>query len=110
MSCYCKSSSQAKGTKSTSFLTRKERSGFRSLGFMNMTVNVLWLFLAMPWVGLQFVIVVFPDHTHLLYVMGSCFKGQHSEILKEDRSHFYFYFYETNNDLLTFINIFYKYS
>ena len=23
-----------------------------------------WLFLAVPWVCLQFVIVVFPDHTH----------------------------------------------
>ena len=33
------------------------------------TINVLWLFLAVPWVGLQFVIVVFPDHTHLLYVI-----------------------------------------
>ena len=32
------------------------------------TVNVLWLFLTMPWVGLQCVIVVFPDHTHLLFV------------------------------------------
>ena len=30
------------------------------------TVNVLWLFLTVPWVGLQCVIVVFPDHTHLL--------------------------------------------
>ena len=25
---------------------------------------VVWLFLAVPWVCLQFVIVVFPDHTH----------------------------------------------
>ena len=30
------------------------------------TINVLWLFLMVPWVGLQYVIVVFPDHTHLL--------------------------------------------
>ena len=30
------------------------------------TVNVLLLFLTMPWFGLQFVIVVFPDPTHLL--------------------------------------------
>ena len=30
------------------------------------TVNVLWLFLMVPWVGLQIVIVVFPDHTLLL--------------------------------------------
>ena len=29
-------------------------------------INVLWLFLTVPWVGLQCVIVVFPDHTHLL--------------------------------------------
>ena len=28
---------------------------------------VEWLFLAVPWGGLRFVIVVFPDHTHLLY-------------------------------------------
>ena len=30
-------------------------------------VMVEWLFLAMPRGCLQFVIVVFPDHTHLLY-------------------------------------------
>ena len=29
--------------------------------------RIMWLFLAMPWVCLQFVIVVFPDHTHLLF-------------------------------------------
>ena len=28
---------------------------------------VVWLFLTMPWVCLQLVIVVFPDHTHLLF-------------------------------------------
>ena len=31
-------------------------------------VIVVWLFLAMPQVCLQFVIVVFPNHTHLLYM------------------------------------------
>ena len=31
------------------------------------TVSVLWHFLAVPWVGLQCVIEVFPDHTHLLF-------------------------------------------
>ena len=30
-------------------------------------VVVVWLFLTVPWVCLQFVIVVFPDHTHLLF-------------------------------------------
>ena len=34
------------------------------------TVNVLWLFLAVPWVGLQYVIVVFLDHTHLLLMLS----------------------------------------
>ena len=29
-------------------------------------VKVVWLFLAVPWGCLQFVIVVLPDHTHLL--------------------------------------------
>ena len=28
----------------------------------------MWLFLTMPWVCLQFVIVVFPDHTQLLFM------------------------------------------
>ena len=36
------------------------------------TSNVLWLFLAVPWVGLQYVIVVFPDHTHLLFSKANC--------------------------------------
>ena len=30
---------------------------------------VVWLFLTMPRVCLQFVIVVFPDHTHLLNIL-----------------------------------------
>ena len=33
-----------------------------------MTVSVLWLFLTVPWVGLQCVIVAFPDHTDHLGV------------------------------------------
>ena len=32
-------------------------------------VMVVWLFLAVPWVCLRFVIVVFPDHTHLLLLL-----------------------------------------
>ena len=31
-------------------------------------VIVVWPFLAVQWVCLQFVIVVFPDHTHLLFL------------------------------------------
>ena len=33
----------------------------------SVTINTLWLFLTVPWVGLQYVIVVLPDHTHLLF-------------------------------------------
>ena len=32
-------------------------------------VIFVWLFLEVPLVCLQFVIVVFPDHTHLLFLM-----------------------------------------
>ena len=35
------------------------------------TVNVLWLFHRLPRVGLKCVIVVFPDHTHLLFIYTS---------------------------------------
>ena len=31
------------------------------------TANVLWRFLTVPWVGLQCLIVIFSDHTHLLF-------------------------------------------
>ena len=31
------------------------------------TINVLWLFLTVPRVGLQYAIAVFPDQTHLLF-------------------------------------------
>ena len=34
-------------------------------------VIIVWLFLAVPWVCLQFVIVVFHDHTHLLFSMAA---------------------------------------
>ena len=30
-------------------------------------VIVVWLFLAVPWVCLQFMIVIFPDHTHNIF-------------------------------------------
>ena len=33
-----------------------------------LTVNVLFIFLTVPWIGLQCVIVVFLDHTHFLKI------------------------------------------
>ena len=51
-------------------LTRKrELVALLLLSFWRLvTVNVMCLFLTVPWVGLQFVTVVFPDHTHLLFL------------------------------------------
>ena len=37
-------------------------------------VIVGWLFLVAPWACLRFVIVVFPDHTHLLFKRKRCLK------------------------------------
>ena len=34
-------------------------------------VMVEWLFLAVQWDCLRFVIVVFPDHTHLLFLLST---------------------------------------
>ena len=57
-------------------LTRKrELVALLSLSFgCLVTVNVLWLFLTVPWVGLQFVIVEFTDHTHLLFCKPKTFE------------------------------------
>ena len=33
-----------------------------------MTVTVLCLFFMVPWIGLQYVIVVFPDHTCIHFI------------------------------------------
>ena len=38
---------------------------------------VVWLFLAVPWVSLQFVSVVFPDHTHLRFLWMLCILTDH---------------------------------
>ena len=37
-----------------------------SSSFCHVAVSILSLFLAMSWVGVQYVIVAFPGHTHLL--------------------------------------------
>ena len=37
-----------------------------SYGYL-VTVNFMWLFLTVPWVGLWCVIVIFHDHTDLLF-------------------------------------------
>ena len=58
------------------YLHEKEKAGcfaFLSSGCL-VTVNVLWLFLTVPWVGLQCVILLFSDHTHLFFMFGTNWK------------------------------------
>ena len=43
---------------------KRELYALLSLSFWCLVI-VVWFFLAVPWVCLQFVIEVFPDHTHL---------------------------------------------
>ena len=41
-------------------------------------VIVVWVFLVVSWVCLQFVIVVFSDHTHLPFLLPSLLEGSGS--------------------------------
>ena len=44
------------------------KASIHSIPFQYM-INIYPLFLAVPWGCLRFVIVVFPDHTHLLFMV-----------------------------------------
>ena len=47
---------------------KRERELFDLLSFISWCLVIaVWLFLAVPCVCLQFVIMVFPDHTHYFY-------------------------------------------
>ena len=46
------------------------------------TINVMLLFLTVPWVGLQCVILVIPDHTHLLFSFMQPFPRQNHLFLR----------------------------
>ena len=45
---------------------KRELVAWLSLSFWCLMI-IVWLFLAVPWVCLQFAIVVFPDHSHYLH-------------------------------------------
>ena len=51
-------------------LARNERNTFFTSEHPKKIIH--GLLLTVPWVGLQCVIVVFPDHTHLLYCQNAC--------------------------------------
>ena len=49
----------------------EERVGCFALSLSSWCLVIgVWLFLAVPWVCLQFVIVVFPDHTHYFWYVA----------------------------------------
>ena len=54
---------------------KRELVALLSLSSWCLMIDV-WLFLVVPWVGLQFVIVMFPDHTHLLFYCTTCGRVQ----------------------------------
>ena len=47
---------------------KRELVSLFSMSFWCLVI-VVWFFLVVPWVCLQFVIVVFPDHTDLLFLV-----------------------------------------
>ena len=51
---------------------------------------VEWLLLAVPWVCLQFVIMVFPDHTHCLFyfILFLAVNSMHIN-MKKDKAFFF---------------------
>ena len=62
------------------FMGKRELVSLLSLSFWYQVI-VVWLFLMVPSVCLQFVIMVFPDHTHLQLLKGTAkLKANQSEI------------------------------
>ena len=75
--CVCKSSSHipyanSEGSDELTHLRTLVRAvGVRIALAVFLMPCVLWLNLAVPWIGLLFVIVVFLDHTHMLFCVRS---------------------------------------
>ena len=62
-------------------------------------VMVEWLFLAVPWGCLQFVIVVFPDHTQLLFlVTGFMWKLFQFQLIFGPHKHRKYFYTEKHRD------------
>ena len=49
-------------------MKKRELVDLLKMFYCLVTVSVLWLFLTVPCLGLLCVIVVFPDHTHLIFL------------------------------------------
>ena len=69
-------------------LDGEKRAGCFTLTVFLVTVSVLWLFLTVPWIGLQCVILVFPDQTHLPFLLP-VFDGTLSSECWQRSTHWY---------------------
>ena len=65
-SMFCCTSLYVHSSIAIIFMVKRELIALLSLSLWCVVIFV-WLFLAVPCVCLQFVLVVFPDHTHLLF-------------------------------------------
>ena len=76
-------------------------SSSATIFWWHVTVCGLCLFLTVPWVGLQCVIVVFPGHTHLLFAV--CPRAKHFHLVAR-YCKLGFYFRETSH-MRSFVKI-----
>ena len=67
-SMFCGSLLYAHSSFAIILMRKRELAALHGLSSWCLLV-VVWPFLAVPWVCLQFVNVVFPDHTHLLFLL-----------------------------------------
>ena len=69
-SMFCCMSLYAPSSFAIILMGKRELVALLSLSFWCLVI-VVWLFLVVPWVCLQFMNLVFPDHTHLLLFVFS---------------------------------------
>ena len=61
------------GHSSFAIISKRKRKRIALLILSYRCIVILWLFLTVPLVGLKYVIKVFPDHTHLLFLCYICY-------------------------------------
>ena len=63
--------------------SRRRRESWLLCSEYNVAVIVLQLFLAVPWIGLQYVTVAFPGYTHLLFNLDEKHYYKPTKLIKE---------------------------
>ena len=69
-SLFCCTLRYVRSSSAIILIGKRELVSLLSLSSYSLVV-VVWLFLAVPWGCLRFVIVVFSDHTHLRFLENS---------------------------------------